>query len=76
MKVLEWGSDGTPRAVELTAAEELLADVHARLVDRGIDQGAALVMLRGTDLPAGLRSEAPALDAALADEPFTLWLAR
>lgn len=74
MKVLEWGSDGTPRTVELTDAETLLADVHTRLVDRGIDQGAALVMLRGTDLP--VRSEAPALDAALADEPFALWLTR
>lgn len=74
MKILEWREDGTPRVVELTDAETLIADIHTRLVDRGIDQGTALMMLRGTDLP--VRSEAPDLDAALADEPFALWLTR
>lgn len=76
MRVLEWGPDGTPRAVELTEAEELVADIHARLVDRGLDQGTALVMLRGADVPEGTRSEAPALEQVLTDGQFILWLTR
>jgi hypothetical protein len=76
MKVLEWREDGTPRVVELTDAEQLVSEMHARLLDRGFDQGSAVLALRAADVPGGLRSEAPALDAVLADEQFVLWLSQ
>lgn len=49
--------------VELTDAEQVVKDVHDRLLDRGYGMREATTFLTGADLP--IRSEAPYLEAVL-----------
>jgi hypothetical protein len=69
------GPDGLPREVELTEAEALVKEVHENLMDRGVDQGTALLMIEGRDLPTFTEDASPLLAAALADPEFRLYLA-
>lgn len=60
--------DGTPVEAEFTEEELLLMAVHGNLMDLGYDQGTALIMMRGTMLPDGLRDEQA---AEMLDPVFT-----
>lgn len=49
--------DGTPVEAEFTEEELILLAVHGNLMDLGYDQGEALIMLRGSRVPDGLRDK-------------------
>jgi hypothetical protein len=63
------------RTVELTDEEELVHELYNIQLDRGHGCAEALVVLAGYDVPPGLRSETPKLNAVLTPE-FSQWLTR
>lgn len=76
MRIIERRDDGRPSVVELTEAEVVVSVIHGNLMDRGYSQGDALIAMRGSDIPTGLRDPAAGavLDAVLTPE-FSDWLA-
>jgi len=60
--------------VELTPQELLVSEIHANLMDRGLDQGTALIYINGGEIPSGLRHPTPELDKVLSDLEFVLHL--
>lgn len=54
-------------------AELVVKEIHDLLLDQGHSPGEALIILRGSRVPAGLRSETPTLDRVLTPE-FVTWL--
>lgn len=68
------GSDGLPREVELSEGEALVKEIHSNLMDRGHDQGSALIILEGRDLPTFDEERSPFLRGVLADPEFRLYL--
>jgi len=61
------------RTVELTDEEELFEELFNIQLDQGHGMAAAVMKLSGHDLPEGLRSKTPRLDAILTPE-FVSWL--
>lgn len=61
------------RTVELTDQEQLVGEIHDLLMDQGYSQGDAMILLRGSRVPEGLRSPSPHLDQVLTPE-FVDWL--
>lgn len=53
--------------------ELVISEIHDLLLDQGYSQGDALILLRGSRVPEGLRSPTPVLDAALTPE-LASWL--
>lgn len=68
MIVHERREDGTPIEVELTDVEYVVAEIHSLLMDQGMAQGDAMIMLRGALVAPGLRTDTPTLDAVLSPE--------
>jgi hypothetical protein len=61
------------RTVELTAEEQLVCEIHSCLLDCGIDQGTAVIMMTAFHVEEELRTATPMLDRILTPE-FRLWL--
>lgn len=61
------------RTVELTDDEELIHEVFNIQLDRGFSMTQAISNLTNNDVPPGLRSETPRLDAIMTPE-FVSWL--
>lgn len=59
--------------VELSEQELLVHEIHDLLLDQGYSQGDAMILLRGSCVPVGLRSPTPMLDKLLTPE-FVDWL--
>lgn len=59
--------------VELTADEVLVREIHSNLMDAGLTQGDAVIFLRGSQTPEGLKGSTPRLDATLTPA-FVDWL--
>jgi hypothetical protein len=76
MNIIRRGPDGDPREVELTLEEALVKEIHDALMDRGLDQGTALIHMTGADLPEGLQPDQPLLREVLSDTDFRLYLIR
>lgn len=51
--------------VEHTDFEMIVEEIHSMLVDQGYDQGTAVIMLRGSNVPEALRTPTPFLDEIL-----------
>lgn len=66
-------AQGRPRDIELTEAEALVKEIHSNLMDRGLDQGEALIHMTGADLPHR-NLDLPFLNAALSDLEFRSYL--
>lgn len=69
--------DGSPVEAEFTEEELILLAVQRNLMDLGYDQGEALIMMRGSRVPEGLRDEdaAAVLDPVLSPE-LVDWMTR
>lgn len=66
--------EGRPRDIEFSDLELLVKEIHSNLMDRGFDQGTALMMLEGNDLPTFLPSSCPTLQSTLNDLNFRFYL--
>lgn len=76
MKIITRRSDGSPSEVEFTDLEEIVAQVHSRMMNAGMDQGTALSILLGaTPVSSVGDSDYAELDAVLADDEFLAYLA-
>jgi hypothetical protein len=53
---------------EFTDEEMLVMEIHELLLDQGMSQGEAMIVLRGSRVPEELRTETPYLDAILTPE--------
>ena len=73
VKIIERRESGRPSCVELTEVEEVISEIYALLLDQGHGMLEAMIALRGAEVPGGLRSPTPYLDAALTPE-FVDWL--
>ena len=73
MEILQRREDGTPSVVELTPTEAALSELHSLLLDQGFSQSDAVILMRGSMIDPGCRTDTPTLDAALTPE-FTDWL--
>ena len=67
-------AQGRPRDIELTDLEMVVKDIHQNLMDRGMDQATALMVLEGNDLPTFNRDDTPTLQQALSDINFRIYL--
>jgi|HubBroStandDraft_1064217.scaffolds.fasta_scaffold2258915_1 hypothetical protein len=61
------------RTWEYTPEEQIIAEIVDLLTDQGMPQGDAVILIRGSRVPEGLRSKTPNLDRVLTPE-FTEWL--
>lgn len=73
MKVLQRRPDGTPRDVELTDAEMVVSEIHSNLMDTGLSQGDAMIVLRGKATHPDLWPTDQFIDRVLTPE-FVAWL--
>lgn len=53
---------------EFTEQEMLVMEIHELLLDQGMSQGEAMIVLRGSRVPEELRTETPYLNAILTPE--------
>jgi hypothetical protein len=61
------------RTVELTDDEQLVKEIFDIQLDRGHGMATAVLNITGHDLPPGLRSQTPRLDAIMTPD-FVSWL--
>jgi hypothetical protein len=69
MKVLKrCQQHGNPIEVELTDAEMVISEIHSNLMDTGLNQGDAMIVLRGKATATALQPEGQFIDTILTPE--------
>jgi hypothetical protein len=73
MQVTKRAADGTPREVILDPLESVVSEIFSLLLDQGLTESDAMITLRGSMVPPGLRTKTEVLDKVLTPD-FVSWL--